>query len=246
MITPPIANYNLKPFSYPMGSFPSAAMQRYNHPQPQTRPVYPSYYPTYPLYQTPQPSIQWVPVLRQGPLPRSLPLPLTTSEVSNPFMQPLDSSGVEIFNPTPQNLPTLSEPQSLPVNSFDSQTVIETPLQDAVEPKIELTSPKFTEVKASHILFKVDDSSESDVIFQRISSLREDIIAGKHSFADAAKEFSEGPSGKNGGDLGYFEKGMMVKPFETVAFDSEVSIGSISEPVLTDFGWHLLQIQDRR
>ena len=76
------------------------------------------------------------------------------------------------------------------------------------------------EVRASHILVKTEDEAKS---------LLEEIRAGK-SFAEAAEEVSLCPSGQNGGDLGFFGRGMMVKPFEDAAFSME-NIGEVSEPV---------------
>ncbi len=90
-----------------------------------------------------------------------------------------------------------------------------------------------TEIRASHILVKTEDEAKK---------LYDEIINGK-SFADAAQEVSLCPSGQNGGDLGFFGKGMMVKPFEDAAFALEV--GEISHPVETQFGWHLIQLTDK-
>lgn len=87
------------------------------------------------------------------------------------------------------------------------------------------------EVRASHILVKTEDEARS---------LLEEIRAGK-SFAEAAEEVSLCPSGQNGGDLGFFGRGMMVKPFEDAAYAME-NIGEVSEPVQTQFGWHLIQL----
>ena len=87
------------------------------------------------------------------------------------------------------------------------------------------------EVRASHILVKLEDEAKK---------LLEEIKGGK-SFADAAKEVSLCPSGRDGGDLGFFKKGVMVKPFEDAAFAMK-EIGEISEPVQTQFGWHLIQL----
>lgn len=87
------------------------------------------------------------------------------------------------------------------------------------------------EVRASHILVKTEDEAKS---------LLEEIRAGK-SFAEAAEEVSLCPSGQNGGDLGFFGRGMMVKPFEDAAFAME-NIGEVSEPVQTQFGWHLIKL----
>ena len=87
------------------------------------------------------------------------------------------------------------------------------------------------EVRASHILVKTEDEAKS---------LLEEIKGGK-SFADAAKEVSLCPSGRDGGDLGFFRRGVMVKPFEDAAFALK-NIGDISEPVQTQFGRHLIQM----
>ncbi len=87
------------------------------------------------------------------------------------------------------------------------------------------------EVRASHILVKSEDEAKN---------LLEEIKGGK-SFADAAKEVSLCPSGRDGGDLGFFKKGVMVKPFEDAAFAMK-EIGEISDPVQTQFGWHLIQL----
>lgn len=87
-----------------------------------------------------------------------------------------------------------------------------------------------TEVRASHILVKSEDEAKE---------LYNEIKNGK-SFAEAAEEKSLCPSGQNGGDLGFFGKGMMVKPFEDAAFSLE--LGELSQPVETQFGWHLIQV----
>ncbi len=87
------------------------------------------------------------------------------------------------------------------------------------------------EIRASHILVKTEDEAKN---------LLEEIKAGK-AFADAAKEVSLCPSSHDGGDLGFFRKGVMVKPFEDAAFKLK-EMGDISEPVKTQFGWHLIQL----
>ena len=87
-----------------------------------------------------------------------------------------------------------------------------------------------TEVRASHILVKTEEEAKS---------LYEEIKNGA-SFAELAEKKSLCPSGQNGGDLGFFGKGMMVKPFEDAAFALEV--GELSQPVQTQFGWHLIEL----
>ena len=91
-----------------------------------------------------------------------------------------------------------------------------------------------TEVRASHILVATEEEA---------NNLRNKIINGKN-FADVAAEYSNCPSGANGGDLGYFGRGMMVKPFEDAAFELEV--GELSQPVQTQFGWHLIEVTDKK
>ncbi|MBK1635010.1 peptidylprolyl isomerase [Rhodovulum adriaticum] len=63
-------------------------------------------------------------------------------------------------------------------------------------------------------------------------------------FTEMAKEQSVGPSGPNGGDLGWFTAGMMVKPFEDAVMSLEP--GEVSAPVQTQFGWHIVKLNDSR
>jgi peptidyl-prolyl cis-trans isomerase C len=90
------------------------------------------------------------------------------------------------------------------------------------------------EVNARHILVETEEEAQE---------IRAEIEAGT-SFADAAAEHSLDGSGQNGGDLGYFSAGMMVEEFEQAAFALEV--GELSQPVQSQFGWHLIQLEDRR
>ena len=91
-----------------------------------------------------------------------------------------------------------------------------------------------TQVKASHILVR----TESEAL-----TLQKKIKNGK-SFENLAKKHSQCPSGKKGGDLGYFGKGQMVPEFDTVVFNMEV--GAVSAPIKTQFGYHLIKLTDRR
>ena len=90
-----------------------------------------------------------------------------------------------------------------------------------------------TKVKASHILV----SSESEA-----KALKSEIDEGA-SFEELAKKYSKCPSGKNGGDLGYFRRGQMVKEFENAAFDTEIN--KVSDPIKTQFGYHLIKVYDK-
>ncbi len=91
-----------------------------------------------------------------------------------------------------------------------------------------------TYVKASHILVKTEEEA---------IKIQEEINKGK-DFSQAAKEFSLCPSGQNGGDLGYFTKGQMVKEFEDAAFSMEK--GQLSNPIKTQFGYHLIYLTDKK
>lgn len=89
------------------------------------------------------------------------------------------------------------------------------------------------EIKASHILVKTEEEA---------INLKERILAGE-AFEDVAAEHSSCPSSRNGGDLGFFGRGQMVSEFENAAFD--LNVGEISDPVRTNFGWHLILVTDK-
>ena len=102
---------------------------------------------------------------------------------------------------------------------------------DAVEQSISEISDR-TMIRASHIL--VDSEAEA-------LRIKANIEKGKISFEDAAAKYSKCPSGRrSGGDLGNYGRGQMVKSFEDAAFSSPV--GQITEPVPTQFGYHLIKV----
>ena len=78
---------------------------------------------------------------------------------------------------------------------------------------------------------------------ERIEAIHAE-AAGGADFAELAKQRSAGPSAPQGGDLGYFSRGRMVRPFEEVAFALEP--GAVSDPVQTVFGFHVIKVEDRR
>jgi len=103
------------------------------------------------------------------------------------------------------------------------------------------------EVSASHILITVKpDAAPEDTLaaWQKISGIRSRVVKGE-DFAKLASELSEDPSAKsNAGHLGYFTALQMVYPFEDAAYATPK--GGVSEPVRTRFGYHILQVHDRR
>lgn len=98
-------------------------------------------------------------------------------------------------------------------------------------------------VQARHILFKLEpDADEETIEKQHQKALEIYELAKKgQSFAELAKQYSEGPSRDNGGDLGTFTRDNMVKPFADRAFS--MAAGDISEPVRTQFGWHIIKVE---
>ncbi len=104
-------------------------------------------------------------------------------------------------------------------NQVDAKNMYESTLADR------------SEVRASHILVSTQEEA---------LKLRNDIEENKITFEEAAAKYSKCPSGQRGGDLGYFSRGQMVKPFEDAAF--ALNVGSISEPVQTQFGYHLIKV----
>jgi len=102
------------------------------------------------------------------------------------------------------------------------------------------------EVHARHILIRAaaGDDKASKEAEDKIKAIIARLKKGE-DFAKVASEMTEDPSGKaNGGDLGYFTKEQMVPEFADVAF--KLDKGQISEPVHTQFGWHVIKVEDKR
>lgn len=100
------------------------------------------------------------------------------------------------------------------------------------------------QVRASHILIRTEARSEEEAR-ALAASLRERALKGE-DFAELAKSHSEDPSvQKNAGDLGFFRRGQMVPGFEEAVFAMQET-GQLSEPVKTQFGYHLIRFQERR
>lgn len=96
-------------------------------------------------------------------------------------------------------------------------------------------NPPEDQVRARHIL--VEDEATAKEIIKKLD--------GGAAFEELAKEESIGPSGPRGGDLGYFAKGAMVPEFAEAAF--ALKAGEVSKaPVKTQFGWHVIKVEDRR
>ncbi len=101
-------------------------------------------------------------------------------------------------------------------------------------------------VKASHILISLNNGADEDQKAEarkKIDALAKRIKEGE-DFSELAKSHSDCPSSSNGGDLGFFKKGQMVKPFEEAAFTMKP--GEISPVVETRFGYHLIKVEEKK
>ncbi len=119
------------------------------------------------------------------------------------------------------------------VDIISSQEIGEDDIIAAYEEKFSSAEAE-REFNASHILVETEEAA-----LNLIEKAKESA-----DFEELAKEFSTGPSGPNGGQLGWFRKGMMVPPFEEAVLGMEK--GAISGAVKTDFGWHVIKLNDVR
>lgn len=121
------------------------------------------------------------------------------------------------------------------VNELSDATI--TP--DALRAKYEATYGKEgadlgVEYNAAHILLETEEAAIDMV----------DRLAKGADFTELAKVHSTGPSGPNGGDLGWFGEGMMVAEFENAV--KAMAVGAVADPVQTQFGWHVIKLNDTR
>jgi peptidyl-prolyl cis-trans isomerase SurA len=103
------------------------------------------------------------------------------------------------------------------------------------------------EVHARHILVSVDPKAPPEQVeaaLKKAQGIAEEARRPGMDFASLARARSEGPSAEDGGDLGFFRRGVMVPAFEKAAF--ALKEGEVSEPIRTNFGWHVLKVEERR
>lgn len=141
--------------------------------------------------------------------------------------------------------------QSLAIEQFINEkfvgkaTVADQEVKDYYDNNVSaFASPE--QVRASHILITVKpdaDEATKREARKKLERIRKKIIAGG-DFAAFAKKNSDCPSSSKGGDLGYFSRGQMVKPFEAAVFS--MMPGDISDIVETQFGYHLIKLTDKK
>jgi len=101
-----------------------------------------------------------------------------------------------------------------------------------------------TQSRARHILLRPGPQLSESAARERLADFRKRILAGTADFAQLARENSQDASARNGGDLGWANPGLFVPEFEDVL--SDLQPGQISEPLVSRFGVHLIQLMERR
>jgi peptidyl-prolyl cis-trans isomerase SurA len=113
--------------------------------------------------------------------------------------------------------------------------------------KISKLESEDAEVHARHILVQVSPKATPEQVEAarvKATNLAAEARKPGIDFADLAKKKSEGPSAADGGDLGFFRRGVMVPEFERAAFS--LPVGGVSDPIRTKFGWHVIKVEERR
>ena len=102
-----------------------------------------------------------------------------------------------------------------------------------------------TETNVRHILIATKSPSDSKAAKAQIEVIRKQIVSGQSSFATMAKKYSQDPiSAAKGGNLGWVTPGILVAPFENVM--NSLKVDQISQPVKTEYGWHLIEVLGRK
>ena len=103
---------------------------------------------------------------------------------------------------------------------------------------------RVTQTRARHILLRPSEQLPEDAVRARLAEFKRQVDAGTRRFEDLAREFSLDGSAPSGGDLGWASPGQFVPEFEQVL--NQLPINGVSEPTATRFGWHLIQVLERR
>jgi len=109
---------------------------------------------------------------------------------------------------------------------------------------VNLPDPVVTQTRVRHILLRANDEATQRTAVARLQTLRERIASGQVSFEQAARDVSQDASAREGGALGWAAPGLFVPEFEQ-AMDA-LAPGQVSAPVVSRFGVHLIEVQERR
>ncbi len=107
-----------------------------------------------------------------------------------------------------------------------------------------ISNKPVAQTHARHILMRVSDALPEAEVRKRLTDLRQRVMSGSADFAQLARLYSVDPSSTRGGDLGWLYPGDTVPPFEAAM--NGLKINEVSEPVQSPFGWHLIQVLERR
>jgi peptidyl-prolyl cis-trans isomerase SurA len=110
--------------------------------------------------------------------------------------------------------------------------------------QLSVNGPPIQQTKVRHILLRVSDVTPESEVIRRLTEIKLRTQAGSADFADMAKQYSVDPSSSKGGDLGWIYPGDTVPEFEKVM--NQLKLNEVSEPTRTQFGFHLLQVLERR
>ena len=108
----------------------------------------------------------------------------------------------------------------------------------------EANTDRVTQTRARHVLLRTSPQLSAEVATSRLAEYRRQIESGAKKFEDIARQFSEDGSAAQGGDLGWAAPGVMVPEFEAAM--NALPLGGLSAPVVSRFGVHLIQVQERR
>lgn len=100
------------------------------------------------------------------------------------------------------------------------------------------------QTRARHILIKTSTVMSDEAARQRLEQVRQRLVSGTAKFEDMARQYSQDSTAPQGGELGWLNPGETVPPFEAAM--NALKPGEISQPVQSPFGWHLIQVEERR
>lgn len=158
--------------------------------------------------------------------------------------------GTELENLSDGAIKTLeNEERALRASEVVRDIAVEATTEEALQAAYDAQLATFTaamEYNADHILFQLAADASEEEVAAALAKAEETIadLEGGADFATLAQERSEGPSGPSGGALGWFEPERMVTEFGDAVQTMEA--GGISEPVRTQFGWHVIRLNEAR
>ncbi|KGD98989.1 molecular chaperone SurA [Achromobacter sp. RTa] len=117
--------------------------------------------------------------------------------------------------------------------------------QPAARPQQAQQGPvEVVQTRARHILIKTSTVMSDELARQRLEQVRQRLVSGGAKFEDMARQYSQDATAPQGGELGWLNPGETVPPFEAAM--NALQPGEISQPVQSPFGWHLIQVEERR